>query len=259
MKKLFLRLLPGLLLCACGGSLVDPVYTLALPELPSGWREMLGTPRWRIEWINPGGVKESRTGAAGGEIALPQTWASPVSAWPYWPGRNIGPGIFRPAGAIFPFDASGDTISLSWQGGVDAVFYWELGAAAAAHAAGAAAQTAVLRPPRNFNWPRFRELFDDPAFAAKFHADPWTVDWKTVAAQTVSPGFDKRRIVGEARTAVPIPVSPGPWIGTSPFVPPLLFGEGETPVFPAGTRPGSWFSPGAVLRCTTETWILIPL
>jgi hypothetical protein len=234
---------------------MDPVYVLELPDLPPAWLELLGNPRWRIEWINPGGARESRITAGPAELVLPQTWASPVSAWPFWPGRNISPGIFRPAGAIFPFDASGGVLSLSWQGGVDAVFYQELDAA---YAAQAGPQTTVPRLPRNFDWPRFRALFDDPVFFNKLHADPWTVDWKAAAAKTVSSGFGKQRIVPDEREETAIPVPPGPWIGTSPFAGPLIFGEGEIPVFPAGSRPGSWFSAAGTLRCTTAAWILIP-
>jgi hypothetical protein len=248
-------LIPALFFSGCGRTLTDSAYFLALPEPPPTWTELLGPPHWWIEWINPEGAVENRISAGGLEITLPQTWASPVSAWPFWPGRGIEPGIFRPAGGIFPFDASGDLLRLSWRGGVDALVYWELDAA---RAAGAGAEASVPRFARNFNWPRFRELFDDPIFLEKLHSDPWLVDWKAAAAKIALLGFDKRRIVPEKQEEIPVPMFPGPWIGTSPFAPPLVFGEGETPVFPAGPRPGSWFSSGGILRCTAKTWIFLP-
>jgi hypothetical protein len=134
---------------------------------------------------------------------------------------------------------------------VDAVVYWELDAAAQAGAR-------TPRLSRNVIWPRFRELFDDPAFLEKLRSDPWTVDWKTAAAKIVSSGFDKRRIVPESREVTAIPVPPGPWIGTSPFAPPLIFGPGETPVFPVGSKPESWVSPDGLLRAAPAAWILTP-
>jgi hypothetical protein len=255
MKKLLVWLILGLVLSACGRGLMDPLYTLALPDLPPAWLELLGTPQWRIEWISPGGIKEQAIRAGNAEAALPQTWANPVSAWPFWPARGVAPGIFRPAGAIFPFDAAGDTLFLSWQGGVDALLYWELDAA---WAAGKASGASSIRRPQNFDWPRFRELLNDPSILEKTKADPWTVDWKAAAAKIVSSGFYRSYIRSEDRVETPIPVSSGPWIDTSPFAPPLLFGEGEEPVFPIGPSPKSWFSPTGILRGTTETWILIP-
>jgi hypothetical protein len=259
MKHLFLWTLAGLMLSACGSALADGGCVLDFPEPPAAWRELLGAPQWRVEWISPGGVKESAVLAEGAGIDLPQTWASPVTAWPFWPRRGIGPGIFYPAGAVFPFDASGGGLRLSWRGGVDALVYWELAAAhAALRSAGTEDGAWASREPRNFDWPRFRELLEDPAVSEEVRLDPWRVDWKTVAAGIVSSGFDRRRIRPEAREEIRVPVSPGPWIGASPFAAPLAFGEGEAPAFPAGPSPGSWFSPAGTVRCNTETWIFIP-
>jgi hypothetical protein len=253
MKSLFLCILPALLASGCGRNLADSSYMLELPDLPPAWRELLGEPLWRIEWISPEGRTESLQTREAPEITVPPAWTSPVSAWPFWPEKGIGPGIFRPAGALFPFDAAGDLLRLGWRGGVEALLYWEL---ASAYSAGA--ETPVPRYPWNFNWPKFRELWDDPEFPEDVRLDPWKVDWKAAAAKIAATGFNKRRIVPEDRTALPIPTFPGPWIGVSPFAPPLIFGEGETPVFPAGPGVESWFSPAGILHCTAETWILIP-
>jgi hypothetical protein len=252
MKHSFLSL-AVLVLSACGRSLLDPGYALDFPEPPAAWGELLGDPQWQVEWIGPGGIRETAVLDEGAEIDLPQTWASPVTAWPFWPHRGIGPKIFYPAGAVFPFDASDGGLSLSWRGGVAAVFYGELAAAAADTEGGAPAS----RRPWNFDWPRFRELLEDPALSEEVRLDPWRVNWKTAAAAIVSSGFDRRRLRPEARKEKPVPVPAGPWIGPSPFAPPLIFGEGETPVFPAASSPQSWFSPAGLLRCSTDAWIFI--
>jgi hypothetical protein len=119
------------------------------------------------------------------------------------------------------------------------------------------------RLPWNFDWPRFRLLFEDPSVNAEVRADPWLADWQSIAAKIVQSGFDKRRLIPEPRINLTIPfsnganngVSRGPWIGTSPFAAPLLFEAG--PVFPAHPAADTWVSREGILRCNTETWIFI--
>jgi hypothetical protein len=255
MKRLLWWMLPALLAAGCGRSPADSGYVLELPDLPPAWTELLGAPCWRFEWVSPEGQKESHETRGSLEITVPQARTSPVSAWPFWPDKGIGPGIFRPAGALFPFDASGGLLSLSWRGGVEAFLYWEL---ASAYGTAPEAEASAPRRPWNFNWPQFRELLDDPGLSEEVRLNPWTVDWKQAALRIVSTGFNRRRIVPEARTTVSVPTVSGPWIGASPFAPALSFGPGETPVFPAGSKPESWFSAEGLLRCRTEAWILIP-
>ena len=242
----------GLLLSGCGADLTSSRYDLELPEIPPAWASVLGSPQWKIEWLNPGGEKTAIWAENGQkpEISLPQTWASAVTAWPSWPDKGIAPGTFKPAGAVFPFDAKEQTLVLSWRGGVDSVLYWEL-----AKAAGdVLSQRAAARLPCNFNWPRFRELCNDPAVNAQIRADPWLADWPSIAAKTIASGFDKRRLVPEATGEITVPVSAGPWIGVSPFAPPLLFSA--LPSFPAGRHVSTWVSAQGILRCTAEAWIL---
>jgi hypothetical protein len=261
--------------CDDGSGTVTPVtplraaYVVALPDIPPAWETMLGNPEWRLEWLNSAGEKTETRIQSGdrAEIAPPESWASPVSAWPCWPGRGIGPGTFRPAGAIFPFDVADGTVTLSWQGGVDAVLYWELAAAAAEAAAEDAAaadadaagmRAAVPRLPQLFNWPRFRELFaEESGIKEEVRLDPWLADWRTIAGKIAASGFDKRRLVSAARKKLPVPAAgPGPWVGSSPFAEPLLF-EGP-PEFPVRETPDTWVSQEGILRCTTQTWIWLP-
>jgi len=254
MKTVFFAfiLCAGFFLHGCGESLVDSRYTVQMPGLPPAWEVLLGSPYWRVEWLNGEGRKETVIvrGNGGMEVSLPTTWVSAVSAAPFWPDKGLGPGIFRPAGAIFPFDVSGKSLVLSWQGGVEANLYWEL-----IEAYRRAGQESI-RLPWNFNWPRFRQLFDDPTLNADVRADPWLADWSGIAAKMVQSGFDKRRLVPEARSSMEIPVNLGPWIGVSPFAPPLLFEA--VPVFPVRPAVDTWVSAGGTLRCNTEAWILLP-
>jgi hypothetical protein len=235
---------------------------VALPDIPPAWETMLGNPEWRLEWLNSSGEKTETRIQSGdrAEIAPPESWASPVSAWPCWPGRGIGPGTFRPAGAIFPFDVADGTVTLSWQGGVDAVLYWELAAAAedTGDAEAAGTRAAVPRLPQLFNWPRFRELFaEESGIKEEVRLDPWLADWRAIAIKIAASGFDKRRLVSVVRKKLPVPAAgPGPWAGSSPFAEPLLF-EGP-PEFPVRETPDTWVSKEGILRCTTQTWILLP-
>ncbi|MCL2042806.1 MAG: hypothetical protein FWG89_01565 [Treponema sp.] len=236
----------------CGEAPVDSRYYLVLPELPDSWETVLGSPHWQLEWISDSGNKETRIvqgDARSLEVTLPQTWASPVVAMPFWPEKSINTGLFKPAGAIFPHDVSGKTLVLSWQGGVDASLFWEFAAAY-----GRTGQvSATPRLPHNFNWPRFRALFDDPALNGEVRADPWLADWSSIAERTVQSGFDRRRLVPEARSSISVPVTSGPWVGTSPFAAPLFF-EG-IPVFPVRQTADTWVSFEGIIRCSSETWI----
>jgi len=272
MKTYFLAVLScvGLFLNSCGEALTDSSFALELPVLPQAWEDVLGSPSWRIEWVNEDGRKEAMTVQGKGEmnISLPQTWVSAVSAFPFWPEKGLRPGIFKPAGAIFPYDASGGNLVLSWQGGVDACLYWEMARAyggkgqeenqaeeESPERAAGSERAAVKRLPLNFNWPRFRRLFDDPSLNADVRADPWLADWAGIAAKIVQSGFDKRRLVPEARSALTVLVSPGPWIGASPFAAPLVFET--TPIFPVRLTADTWVSKEGVLRCNSEAWIFI--
>ncbi|MDR1899008.1 MAG: hypothetical protein LBQ55_03270 [Treponema sp.] len=243
----------ALLPCACG-DLLDSRYALVLPELPPAWTALLGSPRWKIEYVNAEGIRESfESGGGRPVISLPPFTASAVSAWPFWPGRGIRPGVFRPAGALYPFDAAGSTLTLSWRGGVEAFFYWEL-----ADAAQKADPAPVLRRPQNFDWPRFRQLLSDPAIDETVRADPWTADWRSVAEKVIRSGFDRRRITAAPSALVPAPVPAGPWFGASPFAAPWRAVAGEAPLFPAGAETASYFSPAGTLRINNDTWILLP-
>jgi hypothetical protein len=253
---IFATLFTALLFCGCGDSLADSHFVLDFPALPPAWTDLLGPPRWRVEWISPAGARESLetdfSGETGGvEISIPPSQASPILAWPFWMARGRHPdivaGSFRPAGAIFPFDAAGGRIALSWQGGVDAWFYHALIKAASAGAG--------LRVPQNFDWPRFRKLFLDSDVSAEVCADPWTADWPTIAAKVVESGFDKRRFKPATRVKLPIPVSKGPWIGSSPFVPSITFEDIPLFFVRPGTESDTWYSTEGVLTCAGTNWM----
>ncbi|MDR2184496.1 MAG: hypothetical protein LBO80_02330, partial [Treponema sp.] len=216
--------LAGILFSACGNPMLPARYRADPPPLPAAWTELLGEPRWRLEWIDPAGGRVFRDGAAAdfGDLEIPAGLTSPLLAWPYWPQSDIPPGYLRPAGALFPFDAAGDRIVLSWSGGIDAFFFREL--AAAFHAAGKAdaagasdsggsaggnalgAARAAERRPEAFDWPRFRELLAGGEVPGDIRRDPWLADWTGIAAATVKSGFDRRRILPRDRESLQVAV-----------------------------------------------------
>jgi len=266
MKKLrlFCLVCAVLRLSGCDSSPIVSRYELRLPEIPPAWEAFPGPPAWKIEWLDTQGRLQTLEirGGESPEISLPHTWTSAVIAWPYWPELPLNPGVFRPAGGLFPFDVRGATLSLSWRGGVDAVFYRELGAAAAE---APEQQSGVPRLPWHFDWPRFRELYDDPGVSAEFRADPWLADWSGIALRVRQSGFDKRRLVPQTRQALRVTVAPGPWIGTSPFAAPLYFDDGATfPVRVPETVPNTgsfpvdtWISAEGIVRCNAQTYIFL--
>ncbi|MCL2214698.1 MAG: hypothetical protein FWC06_05745 [Treponema sp.] len=223
-------------------------YILELPNTPDTWVSLLGEPYWRIEWITPDNIKQvlNIQPHEKAKIDIPVTWANPVTAWPYWPSHDLIPGFFKPAGAIFPFDAKDGFLYLSWKTGPDTILYWELLNAN---------EDKNSRVPANFDWLRFRELFNTDMLKEAVREDPWLVNWRSVAEKTVSGNFDTRRLVSEAAVQLIVPVSSGPWYGSSPFTKPLFFEEGEPSIFPI--RPGInvWISSSGILRVNGETWV----
>jgi len=229
-------------------------YLLELPQLPEPWVSLLGEPCWRIEWIDPDGNKKMTDIMLNDEppqnieIELPVTWTNPVTAWPYWPERNLIPGFFKPAGALFPFDVNGNRMRLSWEAGVDTVFYWELAFNN---------EENYARLPVNFDWPRFRELFNPETLSEAVCEDPWLVDWRSAAEKTVNGNFDRRRLVPQKTVAMEIPVPESAWYGSSPFAKPLVFADGEPSIFPLRPGVNVWISEAGILRANEEVWIFI--
>jgi len=222
-------------------------YVLEFPRAPDPWITLLGEPHWRLEWLDPGGYRQITDILPGSsiEIELPTTWANAVTAWPYWPDHNLFPGLFKPAGALFPLDVSGEYLCLSWRSGPDTVFYWELTLANEQNKA---------KMPAFFDWLRFRELLKSGTLNEAVRKDPWLVDWRSVAERTISSNFDQRRLVPESSRSMPIPVPAGFWYGSSPFVEPLFFSDDEIPVFPIRSGINVWVSEKGILKCTNETW-----
>ena len=254
MKTNLLKLTTALVLLAmqftgCADRLSSG-YVLEFPDAPAMWVSLLGEPSWRVEWFDSGGGRRtadisSGSGGPGLEVQLPSTWANPVGAWPYWPEHKLIPGHFRPAGALFPFDVRGGRLRLSWEAGPDMVFYLELARAN---------EENYSRLPANFDWPRFRSLFQDEALSEAVREDPWLIDWRSVAEKTVLGSFDRRRLVPEEAKDKIIPVSAGFWYGSSPFAQPLFFAEEEPSTFPVRAGVNVWISTEGILRVDGDVW-----
>ena len=234
----------------CCRDFTPSMYVLEFPHLPDSWVTLLGEPHWRIEWLNPDGKKQITDILPGNsmEIELPTTWTNPVTAWPYWPDRSLYQGLFKPAGALFPFDVSGDRLYLSWEAGPDTVFYWELALAN---------DQKSSKMPAYFDWPRFRKLFNSAALNEAVRNDPWLVDWHSVAEKTISSNFDQRRLVPETTEKAVFPVPASVWYGSSPFSDPLYFTEDETPAFPIRSGINVWISAEGILKCNGKIWVFM--
>ncbi|MCL2243519.1 MAG: hypothetical protein FWC03_03510 [Treponema sp.] len=232
----------------CCGDLTPSRYILEFPAPPEHWVSLLGEPHWHLEWLDPGGHKQITEILPCGsiEIELPVTWTNPVTAWPYWPDRNLYQGLFKPAGALFPFDVMDNRLCLSWENGKDAVFYWELTLANDQNSP---------KMPAYYDWPRFRRLFSSTALNEAVRIDPWSADWRFIAEKTINSNFDQRRLVPESVEETPIPVPAGLWYGSSPFSEPLYFEEDEQPVFPVRSGINVWISADGILRCNGKAWI----
>lgn len=236
-----------LIFTGCGDQF-QTQFNLEIPEIPDNWLQLLGKPSWRIEWLEPDGqlMKIDIEPEKSIVVNPPTTWVNPVFAWPYWPNHKISPGLFKPAGALFPFDVRENTIFLSWEAGIDAVFYRELDLAA---------ENSSSKLPKNFNWPRFRELFNQETTNQSVRNDPWLVNWQKTAEKTVNSSFDRRRLVPEQNELIKIPVSKGPWYGASPFAKALYSENDEDPAFPVTDEVGLWVSKEGILRCNRISYV----
>jgi len=239
----------------CCGDRFPARYTLELPKPPEVWLSLLGEPHWRVQWVNPDGEKQTADIPPGKGIAveIPVTWVNPVTASPYWPTHNLIPGLFKPAGALFPFDVDGSRLRLSWEAGHDTVFYWEL--------ALANIEGNMARVPANFDWQRFRELLKSETLREDVRKDPWLVDWCSVAESTIKNTFYSSRLKPE--TVVNVTITDldlvGTWYGASPFAEPLSFAEDETPAFPVRSGGNDsdvyvWISEKGILRVSRQAW-----
>jgi hypothetical protein len=233
---------------ACGEQYAS--YTVLFPDIPSGWLEILGQPQWRLEWIDDEGCKVSADAPYNGfrEIRVLREWASPITAFPFWSEKGVPPKLMKPAGAIFPFDVSGGNIILTWFGGVEAVVYQEL-----AQSSGESSP----RSPNYFNWPRFKELFEDSLLPEAVKSDPWLVDWKAFCEKTATSGFDRRRIKIMEKDSLAIPVAlDGVWVGTSPFARPFSAENGVLTLNVDETI-DVYFSKQGMIKITKSAWIKV--
>jgi hypothetical protein len=239
-------------------------YVLKLPDTPEAWILLLGEPCWQIEWFDTNGYKKTaviyRDSKKTMEIELPVTLTNPVTAWPYWPEHNLIIGLFKPAGALFPYDTKNGSLYLSWEAGVDAVFYTELSNSAGVLYTSDKNYTKI---PANFDWIRFRELFKGETLNKAVRENPWLVNWRSVAEKTISGNFDTRRLVPEETSLMPIPAYlPAQtenwsdfWYGASPFETPLFFNEYENPAFRVHSGINVWISKSGILRVNGNSWV----
>ncbi|MDR2481070.1 MAG: hypothetical protein LBD07_02090 [Spirochaetaceae bacterium] len=225
-------------------------YCLETPPVPAVWLETLGTPCWRFEWMENSGrlVRKNSDLSSYSGAEILQHCTNPILAFPYWPQSGVVAGVMKPAGALFPFDVQGGTIKLSFQGGVDAVFFCEL-----------AAQQNNKRLPQNFDWMRFRALRIDKKINEEAWRDPWIVDWKELAEKTSESGFYSQRIKPRETvdSIICIPAD-GPWFGTSPFTPPFNWKNGDAVVLRLSTAVNSYFCKTGILRVTDNARHWIP-
>ena len=243
---------------SCGPKPVPELYHVRFPQSPELRAELLGECHWRLEYRDTKGnfrQKEvSPAGFSGTEIGLLKEWPNAVLAWPYWPEKNLAPGHFYPAGAIFPLDAAGETITLSWEAGAQAFFFRELENAQELN-------DGTNRLPMYFDWMRFRTLLREHD-NAQLRDDPWLADWKDIAERTVRSGFRQSYVRKETRTGTEIIVPhSGPWLSASPFRPPLFWEIGEEVTLPLSARPEVYVCPGGKLSISSQMqlWIPFPL
>ncbi|MDR2900840.1 MAG: hypothetical protein LBV20_04920 [Treponema sp.] len=239
------------LLCACKNPVIYMQYEVILPEIPPHWQSVLGTPQWRVKWVDADGnwqnTEAQQTRIFSLEICTTQI--TPVIAYPYWPEKNIYPGTFYPAGAMFPLDAADNTINLDWRGGAESQLYLYL----------ARFNNEENRRPEHFDWQRFRAFLRTENEDKKVKADPWHVDWEAVAKKIAASGFRSSYIALKdySEISVTIPES-ALWISPSPFDEGKQWKAGETVVLQAAESVSRYVSAKGTMLFTHKTWDFFP-
>jgi hypothetical protein len=229
-------------------------FRVSLPAVPAVWKEILGEPNWRLEWYDPAGIcqRAEIDALANAGTAILTQWPNALLAWPYWPDKGIPPGLFFPAGAIYPLDAYGGKIRLTWRAGIDAYFYRELDKARSLNTSN--------RVPEYFDWKRFRTLLWQDA-PEDLREDPWLADWQDIAEKTVKSGFRQSLLKIETRknTSFVLPQD-GPWIFASVFQPAQSWPSESTITLPVGKHPEILACPAGFLSVTAkgQLWSLFP-
>jgi hypothetical protein len=232
----------ALLSLSCLQSPLYSEYKLVMPVLPAEWTEVLGDIKWHIEWVDKSGkLLSANTNSNFYRVDnLMEEWANPILAYPY----IVRSGILKPGGAIFPYDAKDDVVTLSWQGGIDAFFYREL------------ISPDEKRRPQYFDWKRFRALFTEKTLNQSVLNDPWIVDWKMTALKTLESGFNSRRIVPKEtyNLIINIPAA-GPWISTSPFAGVYNWKKDNPAAIQVTDSVEHFFCPQGELRCKKDIFV----
>lgn len=223
---------------------------ISFPELPPAWMETLGQPEWSLVWFDAGGNLQTKSHLSSPiSIEIAPYRSSPVLAYPSWPHFPLATGLFKPAGAIYPFAYDDDSLTLSWRGGIASYYFIALARF------GGDSRTA----PEYFDWPRFLCLLDSPSLSPGVTENPWLVDWDTVAQKTRASGFDSRRLV--SRPTSPLRISlpaEGPWFSSSPFVAGHLW-EAHSWQELEGHREGDIFAcPSGSLRYSDSEYAWFP-
>jgi hypothetical protein len=252
MKRLF-TLLAAICLLSCGHGPLREQIRVVFPVIPALWKEILGEPHWRLEWYDTAGIGQcAEIPAPAAAVTTPPTatvdilvhWPNAVLAWPYWPGKGVSAGLFRPAGAIYPLDARGEKITLTWRAGIDAHFYRELDKVRPLNASN--------RAPEYFDWKHFRAALWQTA-PEDLQADPWLADWQDIAEKTVKSGFRQSLLKAETRknTVIALPHD-GPWLFASIFKPPQQWRSESAVTLPVGKHPEILACPGGFLSVTQK-------
>ncbi len=237
-----------LLTLSCEWPLGARERSVFFPSSPAAWTRLYGRPVWSVRWRDTEGKEERLDGVTESiPLTIHVDFCSRILAYPYWPLAGIPPGLARPAGALMLWADRARGIELSWEGGVEAIFYDELRLAGGE----AAAQC--------FNWPRFRASLASSEIEDELNGDPWTVDWRTVALKSVTSGFDLRRLRPRKTSPISCLIAlEGPWAYDSPFKNAPIVLPGANIDLYASEAPATLFGPRAFLRYSSDTAIWFP-
>ncbi len=231
----FLLGIAAALLPAC--SLFDPdsPVTVLLPPVPPGLEAAFSG--YTVRYLTAAGAPEEMGGIPAGTatiLSLPKGLLVPVQAFPE------GGGFLPAAGALWPAEGDGNTLSLSWESGAAAEIVSRLCGAGF--------------PVRAVNADRLlAELTKRSA------GDPWGIDIASVCEAFWYAGMRSDRIRLRQERSLSLSVSPGTWVSANPLAAARAY-EAVDGVLSVTVRDGgsSFFLSGAGQRldlwCDESGW-----
>jgi hypothetical protein len=176
--------------------LAPETVTVVLPAPPEHWMRAFPDLDFQLLYWDAAGAPQRQDAPSAGTVAIPcsRRGNSPVLAFPCSTADVSG--LLRPAGGLFPIDAEGSVLQLTWRNGPLALLMFRL--------------RSVDRDTSLFNAGRLAD------YMAR-EPDPWALDLDAIAQRIADGTFSASDIDPLPRRDLTVVPGAGQWFLESPF------------------------------------------